>query len=353
MNNKLSFSSTQKYETCPKMYELHYKKKLRSNALSSALVFGKAFDHAIAKSLEGGDGIKAFDEAWDKQEIKGKLTSIADLSDIEYFKSDLDVDLLTLDLRAKLDERKPSSVANIEDAVAWVNQGAFKKVPDNVTSYYKYACYLSLKVKGELMLQAFDRDIKPRLAKVISLQHMVELANSDGDTTVGYVDLIAQLDDGRVAIIDLKTASRPYEEDAVKLSSQLALYSFASDVEHDCCAYAVIMKKVKKDYNKTCSICGVANTSTHKSCPSTESGKRCGGDFILDPKFYVETQFLVDTIEDQVKDMVIDNFNQINKAIKHEIYPRYLKSCNDQYGRPCIYRDYCFRGSKEGLVEES
>ncbi len=352
MANRLSHSATSKYGLCPRMYRYHYVDKLRPKGISSALLFGKAIDHAIGISLNGGDSQKAFDEAWLQQEYKGELVKLADLDELEYYKSDLDLDLLNLDLRAKLDERKPNSVANIEEALSWVKQEAFKKVPDDVRRYWKYACYLSLQVKGELMLQAFDRDHKPRIKRVIATQHQVALENAEGDSTVGYIDLIAELDSGQVAIIDIKTAARPYEEDSVRESAQLALYSFSSDIEHDCCAYMVISKAIKKEYKKICSVCFVENTSSHKTCANVEGGKRCGGEFNIDQKLYAETQFILDKVSDNVKEMVVENFNDINRAIKHEIYPRNLDRCSDVFGKKCSYYNSCFHKDNSELEQE-
>lgn len=351
MNKRLSFSAVSKYLTCGKMYDFHYNKKLRPVNTGSALLFGSAFDKAIEASLSGSNDEEVFIKYWTSQNIKGLNIDLRFYDKIDYFKSDLDLDLLSLDDRAELDLYKPNSVSDIEEAISKVRQADFVRVREDVMAYYKYACWLSLKNKGLLMLRAFDRDIRPRIKEVISLQRTVELANQEGDSVVGYVDMVVRLDDDRVVVVDLKTASKPYEENSVKLSSQLGLYSFAlaSEIPHDACAYAVIIKKPKKVYIKTCGVCGVVNTGSHKTCAEKVGSKRCGGEFNLETNFYCETQFIVDTIADRTKRMVVENFNEVNKALKADVYPRNLEVCTDYYGSLCPYFKLCHEDDSSGL----
>jgi hypothetical protein len=337
------------------MYKLHYVDKLRTDKISSALVFGKAIDKAIEALLtDSADPFKVFEDMWYSQEINGKQVVIADSSDIEYFKSDLDITLLDIDMMAKLDERKPRSVSGIREALTWINQAPFKKVPDELYDYQRYASYLSLTVKGKLIIEAYKRDIKPRIAEVIAMQKEINLEDGSGNKVVGYIDLIARLDDGRVVVIDNKTAGQPYKEDAVEHSQQLALYSYAieDEIPHDACGYAVVLKKPKKESKKVCLACDTPNDSSHKTCAEKVEGKRCGGEFSLEITHYAETQFLISKIPDNVKAMVVDNFNQVSKAIKAEVYPKNLDKCTDYFGSSCPYYEKCWHNNDAGFKKD-
>jgi hypothetical protein len=348
---KLSHSAVNKYLTCGEMYRLHYQDKLRPLGIGSALIFGKAVDKALEAMLTDQDYVQVFQDTWLQQEINGHLEYLDKHMDIIYFKSDLDEGLLSLDDLALLEEERPPMVADLAQAKSLLNQAAFKVVSLKVLEYYNYACWLSLRAKGLLMLQAYERDIKPRIKKVIAIQKLIKLESADGDEVVGYIDLIAELDTGEIAILDNKTAGRPYEEDKVKTSSQLALYSYAieEEIPHTKCGYLVMVKKINKNYKKTCTVCGTINESSHKTCPETENGKRCGGEFNLEPDFYCQTQFIIDDIADRTKQIVVDNFNMVNKAIKAEIFTKNLDKCDDYFGSRCPFYDKCHSGSDQGL----
>jgi hypothetical protein len=351
VGNKLSHSSAGKYMACPEMYRLHYKEKVRALGIGSALLFGKAIDHAIEVMLSNGDYANAFLAKWDRQEINGQEEYLATHPEIVYFKSDLDEGLLSVDDRAELEEKRPSTINSLDDAKSVMNQAAFKRISHEVLSYYNFACWLSLRAKGLLMLDAYDRDIKPRIKKVLAIQKPIKLESKEGDEVIGFIDLIAELDTGEVAILDNKTSGRPYEEDKVKTSAQLALYSYAMSDEfpHTKCGYLVMIKKIQKEYKKTCTVCGAGNTSAHKTCNEKVDGKRCNGDFRLEPQFYAQTQFIIDEIPERTKQMVVDNFNQVNRAINAEIYPKNLDRCGDYFGSRCPMYALCHEGSMEGL----
>jgi hypothetical protein len=342
---KLSNSSVNKWLDCGKMYEYHYVKKIRPTGNSSALAFGSALDSAIQADLEGGNAKDKFLEEWNK--------SKQDYS-IVFFKSDLDTQLLGLDGLAELNEILPSHVEDIKEAVKLFNQAQFKQPSQELLRYMHLANWLSLKAKGLGMIEAFDRDLKPMFKEVLAVQKQIELSHPDGDSAVGFVDLVVKLHDDSIVIVDLKTASRPYAEDSVRTSAQLALYSTAlmEEYPHQHCAYAVLIKKPKVEYNKQCIVCGTENKSSHKTCPEVINGKRCGGEFQMESNFIFETQFVMDEVLSNTKEKVIDNFNLVNIAIKNNIYPSNLSKCNDHYGARCPYYNLCYENSMDGLIQK-
>lgn len=199
---RLSFSAREKYELCPYKYYLHYVMKYRSSLQSSALCFGNALDLALNDMLTGSQLYhEVFDSEWSKYE------TIADT--IEYYKSDLDVSLLT---------EKEQTLSN------------------------PMQNFLSLKAKGHKLLIAYREQIMPRIKSVISIQGEVNILGYDDtgtateDSIYGKLDLIAMIenDKGEVvkALLDNKTTSEPYPKNAVQAKDQLALYAAGfSDIE--------------------------------------------------------------------------------------------------------------------------
>jgi hypothetical protein len=199
---RLSFSAREKYELCPYKYYLHYVMRYRSSLQSSALCFGNALDLALNSLLEGQDNYHSvFDSEWSKYEPM--------IDSIEYYKSDLDVRLLTEE-----EQTLPMPMQN----------------------------FLSLKAKGHKLLDAYKEQVMPRIKSVVSVQGEVTIAGYDDaglvteDSIYGKLDLIAMIenDSGETvkALLDNKTTSEPYPKNSVQTKDQLALYAAGfSDIE--------------------------------------------------------------------------------------------------------------------------
>lgn len=197
---RLSYSAREKYEQCGYKYYLHYVMRYRSSLQSSALCFGNALDLALNDMLAGSQLYhEIFDSEWNKYSTVS----------IDYYKSDLDVDLLTEEER--------------ELPLAQQN-------------------FLSLKYKGHKLLEAYSSEILPRIKKVISIQDEITIkghdedGNETEDSIYGKLDLIAMIetDDGQIvnALLDNKTTSEAYSKNAVQIKDQLALYAAGfSDIE--------------------------------------------------------------------------------------------------------------------------
>lgn len=199
---RLSYSANEKYLQCPYKYYLHYVMRYRSSLQSSALCFGNALDIALNNLLEGSETYhEVFDSEWSKYE------GINDR--IEYYKSDLDVNLLSQD-----ELKLPIAKQN----------------------------FISLSRKGHKLLDAYKNEIFPRIKKVISVQGEITIHgyDEDGNTTddsiYGKLDLIALIEntDGTVchALLDNKTTSEAYSKNSVQTKDQLALYAAGfTDIE--------------------------------------------------------------------------------------------------------------------------
>jgi len=197
---RLSHSAREKYEQCGYKYYLHYVLRYRSSLQSSALCFGNALDLALNDMLSGS---QLFHEVFDSEWSKYSTTTI------DYYKSDLDMNLLTEEER--------------ELPLAQQN-------------------FLSLKYKGHKLLEAYYVEILPRIKKVISIQDEITIKGYDEDgsetedSIYGKLDLIAMIekDNGEVvhALLDNKTTSEAYSKNSVQVKDQLALYSAGfSDIE--------------------------------------------------------------------------------------------------------------------------
>lgn len=105
----------------------------------------------------------------------------------------------------------------------------------------------SLECKGHMILEAYVEQVLPKIERVILVQHEVSLTNELGDSLIGVVDLVAQID-GKVYILDNKTSSIKYSEDAAAISQQLGTYfeALKYDYKLDGVGFIVIPKNIRK-----------------------------------------------------------------------------------------------------------
>lgn len=278
---RLSHSAKDRYLSCPMSYKLHYIDRKRSIRTSSALVFGNSVDLALnemllTRSMAGAELV--FTEDW---------LQYKDKYHIDFFKSDSDITLLTLqqaeDIDAEQDEEKKTHL------LAWY----------------------TLFQKGRAMLDAYYRELLPRIVKVISVQEPVNLVgyddagNESTDSITGIIDLVAEvmLDDGTVveAIIDNKTSSQPYPKNCVDKKEQTALYSVAKP-QYEFAAFAVVVKK---------------------------------------PPF--RTQLLIGKPPEELKEQTMQNFLDVLSKINAGHFPQNRKSCFS-FASKCAYYSYCHHG---------
>jgi hypothetical protein len=267
---RLSHSAREKYEQCNYKYYLHYVMKYRSSLQSSALCFGNALDLSLNSLLEGKEDYHlVFDHEWDKyREVNDS---------IQYYKSDLDLKLLTEEERSM-----PVQMQN----------------------------FLSLRKKGHKLLDAYKKEIFPRIKKVISIQEEITIVGYDedgketSDSIYGKLDLIASIEDGdgnvRHALLDNKTTSEPYAKDSVQKKDQLALYASGyPDIE-----YFGYLTMNKKNY---------------------------------------KTQVIIDTISEDKKNEVLQKFVTTLDSINKNNFEKNTKSCY-AFGRQCEFYTHCHRG---------
>lgn len=337
MANRLSNSSINRYLTCARSWELHYREGYRPTELSSALIFGsaigKAFEYILTKrndipTPEGQEQKELtpkeyFDYHWLYQDVNGVLTNLKEYENVTYSKYDLDTDLASTP-------------------------------------------YESLRVKAHLMIDTFISDLLPQIEHVYSTEEKVELTNEEGDSSIGFADAVVKLKDYfKPVILDFKTAARFYEQNSVVTSVQLAqyLHTLGPKYETRLAGYAVFLKNISKNKVKICSLCDFDGSgSRHKTCaeeverPRSGSGEsdmvRCNGKWIekISPK--AELQILVDAIPETFENFIIDNIASVNDAIKTGIFVKNVSKCLDAgYGRRCEFYNVCHNNTMDGLTK--
>lgn len=298
---KISHSAWEKYSTCPKMYDYHYNERLRPIDNSSALAFGVAMDQGLNTLLLTRDLDKAIIAFRDNFKFE-------ELENVRFDNRDYDKTLL------------PES---------------------EIGTNMEYNAWKSMRVKGRMLLEEYNRIILPQIEEVHSVQKEL-------DNRSGVIDAIVTLRGHGRVVLDNKTSLRPYDPDAVANSTQLALYCKDQGITK--AAFAVLIKTLNSKTVRLCSVCKFDGASSkHKTCPNDVNGKRCHGAWNERHEPEANVQLLVDDMPQVTQDLIAESICETERAIESKIYPRNLKSCGRIYGKPCPYFNKCWKNSNEGL----
>lgn len=331
---QLSHSACEKYRTCPALYKYHYIDKLRPEKAGSALFLGSAIDDALNYMLLGkkkklSKEDKEFLEKYESPEDaflqtfqtfshNGEEIDIRRSEKAEYFKSDLDTSVLEEDDFEKLREFDPE----VEDHLEYIEeiQGFIKekkKLDKKDQMLYNYICWLSLRKKGLMLIEAYRQDILPEIEECFSIQQRVHLPNEDGHFIIGFIDAVVSFKSmpGVKVVLDNKTSSTKYKDDSVALSPQLATYLEFKELDHG--AYGVLGKKLRKREPRT------------------------------------RTQLIIDKVAEETYDETFEMYDEVLEGIKAEKFEKNYDSGCFQWGKPCPYYRYCRSDGKikDGLVE--
>ena len=363
MKTKLSYSQLSKYTVCAKSYQYHYIDKLRPNTTSAALLFGSALDSALNYVLTDDVDNKAeiqFENTFTYGEINGEKIYIPTSTQVVYANSDFDSDLLVEEdykqVTEVLGEQYGTNSTRILENYKEVKDKKSKSgIRGDDLVFHNFLNWLSSRRKGLLMLKAYRKKVMPKLEKVHEVQKYVDLTNEQGDSIIGYVDLIADVKGEGTVILDNKTSAREYAEDSVVTSPQLSLYLHALQDKYKTrkAGYIVMRKGIIKNRTKVCSKCGYDGSGArHKTCSNVLDGVRCNGDWTETFDFDVFIQFIVNEIPEQTETIVLENSDTINEAIKAGLFPRNLNSCENYYGGRCVYFDLCYKNKPNGLIKK-
>jgi len=362
---RLSHSAMEKYRSCPASYNLHYNEKLRSHRIPSPFLLGTATDEAFniillrkkdsltesEKNKVELDPYKIFDYYFTKRQVGEELLDIRTSELPEYYKSDFDPFVLKEEDWKTLEMYIKNAGYDIEDPeeLYYTLQDTDKKgLSFTDACYINYCCWLSLRRKGHLMIDTYVNEIMPKIKKVHSIQREVDLPNDDGDHICGFIDFEAELEGHEgIYTVDNKTSGRSYKKDAVNEKEQLLLYD--EETNNGKAAYIVLLKDIKHTKELTCVECGKVYKRAVKSCGNTIDGKKCNGELelsIVESK--AKHQIVVDTINEEKKDLLFEEIDDILLNIREEKFPQNRDNCFS-YGKKCIYYDVCRDGNREGL----
>ncbi len=180
----LSNSRLQKYLTCPEQYRLHYIEKLQARIASASLVFGSVMHLALAGHFrQRHDPVAMFDREWQA--------------------------LRSLELR-----------------------------------YSRKETWDFLHSTGMALLEEFRREHAGRVTRVLAVEEPFTLNLSNLHLPfVGIIDLVGEVE-GKLTLIDWKTAGSDFEEFEVELMDQLTAYQLAHP-EVEQAAVCVFLKQKK------------------------------------------------------------------------------------------------------------
>lgn len=336
----LSYSAYSEYVTCPKKYELHRIQKIDPVATTNALLFGSAVDKALNEVLLGKK---------DKDAIQAAQTELGRLftEHVNLEPSDYDGELITpgteklLLLKLKengWDGQNHNFLAKrlFDDRTMGVQLEPEQQKQLNILVYFSFL------EKIILIIQAFRDYFLPQVAEIVSVQKNVKR---------GILDFEVRLKghDG-IIVGDNKTASKDYDESAVRTSIQLAGYGAKK------ACYVVFNKTVRKNKTKICPRCGQNGTGTrYKSCYNMVENQlnpgevRCSGEWVETVTPEIIPQIIIDDIAEETREMVEQAYRDVEKQIEAGVFPRNLTACGKQFGRPCEYINLCWNNDMKGL----
>lgn len=358
-NTRQSFSAIKTYTECGKKYEYHYKHRLRAKFQHAFFIFGSAVDEGLNILLTTKDvtsAKKAFEAKMENGYVNGVMTYIPTCKDVVYANADFDKDLLSTADWNTLSGYVASGIGVKDhyDAIAKEKDTVgFKFLTDEQKIYFNLANWLSLRSKGIIMIDSYNKKIMPKIKSVLAVQHKTSMTNEDGDEVVQYLDLIVKWEDGRILLGDNKTSARPYEPDSAGKSPQLISYHHQSKEEFklDAVAFFVMSKNILKNKVKVCARCGFDGSgSRHKTCSDESSGKRCDGKWLehISPECFIDV--IINDVTSTAEDLVLSAFDDANEGIKAGRFHKNLGACK-QGPIKCQYYDLCWNGSKEDLVK--
>lgn len=368
----VSFSKISKYSQCPRSYKHYYIDKLREKSASVFLVLGSAIDESLNSILKDFQKNKKvtvdyksiFDQNWQTITLhrgtrKEATYSLIDCTLVGYAKADFVPELLQEQDLLLISEKTKELASRLEgvpvdekvkDLEAKKSQRRYKHFKTEEHELLNTIYYLSLRRKAHVMLDAYVRDIIPQFEEVKEIQKKITIESERGHTLTGFIDAVVKFKgDDQYTVLDNKTSSQAYDEDKVKTSQQLAIYAQAEGLEQ--ASYAVMIKALKLNKEKTCTKCGFQTESRHETCNNKVAGKRCNGEFIETVKPEGKTQVLKDKISSRVSEVVFENIKDVIDAINNQSFPQNLQVCDNIYGQRCPFYNKCWNNDSSDLED--
>jgi len=315
---KLSNTKRGKYKECPKRYDFHYNYKYRTIAYGSPLFFGVSIDEALNRMLLD----KKKNHTEEEKELM-KLTPVETfikyMTDVEYNKHSVHIPTFKDCVYSKADyDATMLSEEDLEDIghdldycnahVEWYHAEKKKKTPEiseEDTLSFNLMNWYSLRRKGLMILELYEKDIMPQIHEVFSIQERVNLPNGSGDSIDGVIDFVASFvdDPSTKYVVDNKTASKAYKDSDLNESDQLHLYAYYKEIEN--IAYIVCEKNIRK----------------------------------REPR--VRINILKGTVDDDFTENLLDDYEEVLYNIREEKFNPDFKSGCFFFGKPCEYHSLC------------
>ena len=361
---RTSYSQNSTYIRCPKHWWWKYVEKLDADFEGASLSFGTAIDKAVMSMIQGNkDYLTVFNDSWFSTTTRKKeYKQIFDNPYIVFSHSDFDKDvLLAEDIEVMREWQQELKQTTSKDPIKQFNmlqnlkKNKFKKMSTDATRYFNRCSWLSLKRKGALLLELFEKDFLPKITKVHSVQKFYSVKDeSTGDQIMGTLDFAVDLEGyDKPIIIDLKTAARPYTQEDIELSEQLPIYLALSkgkfSWETNLVGYVVLIKQISKNREGYCKNCGHKKTTRHNTCNATINGKRCGGEWEKKLELVPQMQVIIEEKTQEDVDKVLLDYGNIIDAMKRNIVYMDRSKCHNWFGSKCPYFKACHKGDLSGL----
>lgn len=358
---QISYSSFERFNTCPHSWYLHYKEKIRPDSTSSAFFFGTAVGQIwqslvltkkeILTQQEKKDielsktPIESFHRLMQNIDIEGKRVLPTDPR-VQYYKGDYDGELLQSPDWEKIDAYAQELGQILPDGRLVSFEDLIDRYPSGLTdtdiSYLNLHFYLSLLRKGEMMIDTFQKEILPNVVKVhavekpIKIDLSLETDKPMTDYLIGYLDMKIdfKVTDEKLAtklgleigtvitvLFDNKTSSGRYGSKCLEEKPQLNIYQFAENTKY--IGYIVGVKDIKRP----------------------KRGPRTG-------ETYAEIQVVIGEASEDISNQVLDNVNKMLDGIAKKEYPMNTEVCERIYGKRCNFYDYCRSGNMTGLIKK-
>lgn len=344
----MSHSAAQCWKACPEKHYLKYKLRIKPLLQGASLPFGIAVDtsvnHLLTHKMLGREeeGLKTFKDIFLGDPEKG-WELFFDQSNIRYRRADYDANVLIKRDIEDISEWEEELGVTAEDALKAERQKDHKPFGEKELKLFSRLCHRSLLRKGILMLDAFVRDIYPKIKKVIAVQHKLEGNVGEYARVGGYIDLICELEGyDKPVVLDLKTSSTFYDSNKIKFSEQLHLYveGVGEELNTDLAGFAILLKSMK--LKEICSKCGNIKNSRHKTCNSEQNMVRCGGEWKGEPEG--QTQLMVESLPKERRQTFMNSFSDLAVLASQDKRVQDWDRCFD-YGM-CDYFHLCHYNDK-------
>jgi len=358
---RLSHSAVNKYLGCPREYELAYLHRFVSKYQSSALLFGSSFDAASEHYVINKDfdaALKVFNDTWTIQQINKVETDLRLLLTLNYSNRDIDLDLLEAEDFVSINDICGKGASfKIDETIEKKKAKTFQFLKKKEKELINYTSWLCLKRKGFLMLSEAKRIIDENMIELLGTQVKVELENSEGDSSIGYADLVVRWKGyDKPIVMDFKTSSPDYKADSVRTSPQLSGYvlGLSEQFENtDLGGYIVLNKNILKNKIKICKSCGNNGSGkTHRKCDTMTGKERCNGEWEETFTRSVKSQVIIDKVSQEFTKQTLDNYDLVCNSIKAEEFPQNFGSCIRYGVQKCDFWKICNEGSFEDVIKK-